>query len=88
MQNQDFSIIKEISSVKRSYDTTIDIVDGLKFRQRDLIKTIEFFTNSKYQTGQSDEMGEKPYFNVLNAIEDVENAYKRYRHKRYKHHIR
>lgn len=71
------SIKQELQFIKENYDKTIDIVDGLPFSQKDQIRTIEFYNNSKYLNGQKDELNrEKPFFNILNAICDVENAAK------------
>jgi formylmethanofuran dehydrogenase subunit D len=66
-----------LDNIKSSYDTTINLVDGLSFSQKDTIKTIEYYTSSKYLNGQKDELGrDKPFFQILNAICDVENAAK------------
>ena len=70
-------IKQEIELIKKNYDKTIDLVDGLPFSQKKQIKTIEYYNNSKYLNGQFDELErEKPFFNILNAICDVENAAK------------
>lgn len=70
-------IQKELENIKFHYDTTIDLVDGLIFSQKKQIKTIEFYNNSKYLNGQKDELGrDKPFFQILNAICDVENTAK------------
>lgn len=71
------SIKQELELIKTNYDKTIDLVDGLKFSQKKQIKTIEYYNNSKYLNGQLDELGrEKPFFQILNAICDVENSAK------------
>lgn len=71
------TIKRELELIKTNYSKTIDLVEGLPFSQKDQIKTIEFYNNSKYLNGQKDELGrEKPFFNILNAICDVENAAK------------
>jgi hypothetical protein len=71
------SIKQELGIIKANYDKTIELVDGLKFGQKNLIKTIEFYRNSKYLNGQKDELGrDKPFMQVLNGICDVENAAK------------
>lgn len=70
-------INKELESLKSGYDKTIELVPGLVFNQRAQIKTIEFYSNSRYLGGQKDELGrDKPFFNILNAICDVENTAK------------
>lgn len=73
MQN----IKTELETIKTNYDKTIDLVDGLPFSQKKQVRTIEFYNNSKYLNGQRDELNrEKPFFNILNAICDVENTAK------------
>lgn len=71
------NIKQELEIIKGNYDKTIGLVDGLPFSQKKQIKTIEFYNNSKYLNGQKDELNrEKPFFNILNAFCDVENAAK------------
>lgn len=71
------SITQELQNIKTNYDKTIDLVQGLPFSQKKQIKTIEFYSNSKYLNGQLDELGrEKPFMQILNAICDVENTAK------------
>lgn len=71
------SITTELEQIKGNYDTTIDLVDGLTFSQKKQIRTIEFYNNSKYVNGQTDELGrEKPFMQILNAICDTENSAK------------
>lgn len=70
-------ITQEIENIKTNYSKTIDLVQGLPFSQKNQIKTIEFYSNSKYLNGQLDELGrEKPFMQILNAICDVENTAK------------
>lgn len=71
------SIKQELEIIKGNYDKTIELVDGLSFSQKEQIRTIEFYNNSKYINGQKDELQrDKPFFNILNAICDVENTAK------------
>jgi len=66
-----------LEEVRANYDKTIDIVDGLPFSQKKQIRTIEFYNNSKYLNGQKDEQErDKPFYQILNAICDVENTAK------------
>lgn len=70
-------ITANLENIKSNYEKTIDLVDGLSFSQKEQIRTIEFYNNSKYLGGQKDELGrEKPFFQILNAICDVENTAK------------
>lgn len=66
-------IYHELTGLEEAYkSSSIDIVDGLPFNQNNLIKSIEFYTNSKYLNGQKDELGrDKPFHNIVNANVDV-----------------
>ena len=45
----------------------INIVEGLEFNQAQLIKEIEFATNSQYLSGKYDDLKRyKPYYNIIN----------------------
>ena len=71
------SIKQELETIKINFNKTIDLVQGLPFSQKNQIKTIEFYSNSKYLNGNKDELGrEKPFMQILNAICDVENTAK------------
>lgn len=83
------TIKTELNNIRVNYDKTIQLVSGdvgsingsvsrgLFFSQKRQINTIEFYSNSQYINGQLDELGrEKPFFNILNGICDVENAAK------------
>lgn len=72
-----YRICTELENVKKDYDTNITLVEGLDFRQKDVIRQIEYYSNSRYLNGQKDELGrEKPFYNIVNAMCDVENAAK------------
>lgn len=71
------TIKSELELIKVNYDKTIDLVEGLPFSQKKQIRTTEFYNNSKYLNGQTDELNrEKPFMQILNAICDVENTAK------------
>lgn len=75
--NYPFKICSELENINKNYNTPINIVQGLPFKQKDLIRVIEYYSNSKYLNGQLDELGrEKPFYNIINAMCDVENAAK------------
>ena len=83
-------IIEELNLIKTNYGKTIQLIAGggstivgqkstvpLLFSQKGQINTIEFYSNSKYLNGQRDELSrEKPFYNILNGMCDVENAAK------------
>lgn len=56
-------IKKEISDFE---DETIDIIDDLSFSQKDLIKKIIYYYNSKFLTGPTDDQGDRKYFYNIN----------------------
>jgi len=62
------SIITEAQQLINNYsDESIEIIDGLIFNARDVIKKIEYYTNSRYINGQEDNQGRyKPFYNVVN----------------------
>lgn len=77
-------IYDELSKVKKRYNTRINILENadqsigaLRFWQKELIRMIEFYSNSKYLNGQKDELGrDKPFYNIVNGVIDTENAAK------------
>ena len=50
-------ISKYVDQCVMAYNKPIVIVGGLYFRQREVIRMIEFYTNSKYLEGNRDELG-------------------------------
>jgi hypothetical protein len=72
-----YPIFNEIEQIKIEYDKAIPIMDGLNFSQKERIRMIEFYTNSKYLNGQKDELGrDKAFKQISNAVVDTENAAK------------
>src|SRR4030042_5966400 len=60
------SLLRLINQEKNSFETSnIQIVPCLSFNQKSTIEQIYFYYNSKFQTGEIDEDGDKKYF--LNA---------------------
>lgn len=61
-------IIEEVKYLESRYaDTPVKLYDGLEYKQRDIIKTADFYTLSRYTSSQRDELGrDKPFFNVVN----------------------
>ena len=59
--------LKQINSEKNDFETKqIQIVPGLSFNQKETIEQIYFYYNSKFQTGEIDEDGDKKYFYNIN----------------------
>ena len=72
-----YPIFNEIEQIKIEYDKAIPIMDGLNFSQKERIRMIEFYSNSRYLNGQKDELGrDKPFKQISNAVVDTENAAK------------
>jgi len=69
-------IFGEVNEIIGAYNTSaLEIINGLNFSMSEMIRTIEFYSSSKYLLGQVDELGkEKPFYNIGNAICDVEDA--------------
>lgn len=62
----DKQIFKEVNEIISSYNNkSIQIVDGLNYNQYQTLKKIEFYWNSQYINGQTDELGRvKPFYNI------------------------
>jgi hypothetical protein len=64
---QDYKIIKHVDDIISSYLEPIQLTDGLYRNPKEVIKTIEFYTNDKYLSGNTDSLGrEKPFFQICN----------------------
>lgn len=64
---QDYKIIKHLDDIISSYLEPIQLTDGLYRNPKEVIKTIEFYTNDKYLSGNTDSLGrEKPFFQICN----------------------
>jgi|GEM_PF-1890970 len=51
----------------RYRDGSVQLYEGLEYKQRELIKTADFYALSRYASGQKDDLGrDKPFFNVVN----------------------
>lgn len=63
----------EIKSIIQDYKgETIQITDGLPFSQYQTLRTIEFYSNSKFLNGNKDGTGrEKPFYNIVNTMVDT-----------------
>jgi hypothetical protein len=80
----ELAITTELYNCQKQYNTPIAILteDGteggsLKFSQKKVIRMIEFYSNSRYLLSQKDNLGfDKPFYNIGNAICDVEDAAK------------
>lgn len=66
--NQDLPIFVELNRQNENYNNGyITLIDGLTFSQWQTLKKIEFYSNSKYLTGDKDDLGrDKPFYNIVN----------------------
>ena len=64
----DYKIVTETEEIITRYVTTpVNILDNLRFYQWDTIRMCEFYSNSRYLTGNKDELGrDKPFYNIVN----------------------
>ena len=60
------TIIEAVEKLEADYKgRQIELIDGLFYNQFDTIRTVEFYSNSKYLKGNIDELGkEKPFYNI------------------------
>lgn len=64
MEHKIFGYIDQIEDV---YNGSITLIDGLTFNHRDVLRTIEYYSNNEFLTGKYDSLGrEKPFYNVCN----------------------
>jgi len=54
------------SEIKEFNEDSIEIVEGFTFNQRDTLNRIYLYYNSKYETGDIDDQGDKKYFYNIN----------------------
>ena len=60
-------ITSYIENIIDSYSKPVQRVDGLVRNPKEIIKTIEFYTNSQFMSGNTDSLGrEKPFYNICN----------------------
>lgn len=64
---ENYKIFKYLDDIKDSYSEAIERVDDLYRNPKDIIRTVEFYSNSQYISGNRDELGrEKPFYNIGN----------------------
>lgn len=60
-------LIQELKQIDSDYSTgTIEITPGLNFSQYQTIRMVDFYTNSRYLTGDKNSR-ERPFYNIVNA---------------------
>jgi hypothetical protein len=64
---ENLKIFSYVDDLTNSYGEGTAIVEGLVRNPKDIIRTIEFYTNDEYLSGNKDQLGrEKPFHNVCN----------------------
>lgn len=62
-----YKIFSYLDNVTEAYAEPISRVPGLLRNPKDIIRTIEFYSDNEYMSGNTDELGrEKPFYNVCN----------------------
>lgn len=63
-----YKIFGELDNLKSSFENDqIQIIENLYFHQWNIIRMCEFYSNSKYLSGNVDTMGrDKPFYNIVN----------------------
>ena len=62
-----YKILTLLDDLTEKYAEPIQRVEGLIRNPKDIIKTIEYYTNNQYLSGNKDAIGrEKPFYNVCN----------------------
>jgi hypothetical protein len=60
-------LTSHLKDVIDSYGESVEIIEGLTFSQKETLKTIEYYTSSKYLSGNKDSLGrEKPFYEINN----------------------
>jgi hypothetical protein len=64
---ENYKIYSYLDKLTDAYKEPVQLVDGLHINFKDTIRTIEFYTNSKYTSGNTDALGrEKPFYEINN----------------------
>lgn len=64
---QEYKILELIEDLEAKTAEPIQRVDGLTRNPKDIIRTIEYYTNNRYLSGNKDELErEKPFYNICN----------------------
>jgi hypothetical protein len=64
---QNYKIFSYVDDIIEKYKEPIEVVEGLFINQEDILKQIEYYSESRYMSGSLDELGrEKPFYNVVN----------------------
>jgi len=60
-------LLNYLDKLKDTYNEPMERLSGLYRNPKDIIRTIEFYSNNQYLSGNIDILGrEKPFYNVCN----------------------
>jgi len=63
----DNKIFAYLDNLSDAYNGSVEVISGLQVNQKEILRNIEFYSASKYLSGNTDELGrEKPFYNVCN----------------------
>lgn len=63
----DYKIFSYLDQIIDAYQEPVSILNGLTFNHKETLRTIEFYSNSQYLSGNKDALGrEKPFYNIGN----------------------
>lgn len=62
-----YKIFGYLDQLKDAYAESVQVVDGLKFSQKNTLKLIELYSNNEFESGKFDGIQrEKPFYNICN----------------------
>ena len=63
----DKKIFAYLDNLSDAYNGSVEVISGLQFNQKETLRNVEFYSASRYLSGNTDELGkEKPFYNVCN----------------------
>ncbi len=66
------TIHEELLDIQKDFETSIDRIEGLTHNIKDTLKMVEFYSDSKFLTGDKDGLGRpKPFLNLVNGNVDI-----------------
>jgi hypothetical protein len=64
---ENYKIFSYLDDIRDVYGESVTLVDGLTHNPKEVLRTVEFYSNNQYLSGNKDQLGrEKPFYNVGN----------------------
>lgn len=64
---ENYKITSYVDNLIEAYSGSVERVNGLVRNPKEIIRTVEFYTNSQYVSGNTDSLGrDKPFYNIGN----------------------